>query len=210
MCAVIGAYLKHPTEEQINTLKHIFLQSQIRGRHATGYSILQNGKVITRKSAEPAQTFIHSHFAEIQPGEHTLQFAGHCRYSTSDLRYNQPIQVFDDFALVHNGVVDQRPPIHWSDWGYDLNTANDSELIYHCARNHGEPLKEFPDASMAVAELSVDKGLRWYRNVKRPLYSIKVKNGYFVCSTQDIALRAGLKNPVSCSPGVVYTQDGPE
>jgi hypothetical protein len=60
---------------------------------------------------------------------------------------------------------------------------------------------------MAVAELSL-KGIRWYRNGKRPLYYVKVSNGYFICSTADIALRAGLKKPVRCQPGWVYTPEG--
>lgn len=208
MCAIVGCYLEKPTPDQIKTLKRLFTESQIRGKHATGYSLLQNGKVVTRKAPEPAETFIQTHFAEVQPGDHTLQLAGHCRYSTSDLKYNQPIQVFDDFALAHNGVVDQRPPVYWKDWGYELATANDSELLYHCAHLDREPLVEFPEASMAVAELSSSRGLRWYRNGKRPLYTVKVENGFFICSTQNIAERAGLKKAKRCIPGVIYTPDG--
>lgn len=208
MCAIVGCYLEQPTSSQIQTLKQLFVESQIRGKHATGYSLLQNGKVITRKAPEPAQTFIRTHFAEIQPGDYTLQLAGHCRYSTSDLKYNQPIQIFNDFALVHNGVVDQRPPIYWKDWGYELTTANDSELLYHCAHSQNEPLLEFTEASMAVAELSSSRGLRWYRNGKRPLYAVKVTNGYFICSTKNIAERAGLSGAERCQPGVVYSAAG--
>jgi hypothetical protein len=37
---------------------------------------------------------------------------------------------------------------------------------------------------------------------------VKVPNGYFICSTADIALRAGLKKPTRCKPGVVYTPQG--
>jgi glutamine phosphoribosylpyrophosphate amidotransferase len=129
---------------------------------------------------------------------------GHCRYSTSNLKYNQPIQVFDDLAIAHNGVIDQRPPIYWNEYGYELQTANDSELVYQASHSGREPLEEFSEASMAVAELSASEGLRWYRNGKRPLYHSKERNGWFICSTLDIAVRAGLKNPRRCVPGVVY------
>ena len=85
----------------------------------------------------------------------------------------------------------------WGRYGYKLDTTNDSELIYHSK----EPLTEFPEASMAVAELHSNGTLRWYRNGKRPLY---MADGFFM-STKDIALRAGLRDPVRCEPGVIYT-----
>ena len=208
MCGVIGAYLESPTQEQIETLKALFVESGIRGLHASGYSVIRNGKVFTQKAPVPAHVFVESHFAELQPGDYTLQLIGHTRYSTSDLEYNQPIQVFDDCALAHNGVVDQRSAAHWVEYGYELTTLNDSELLYQACYAGNEPLIEFPKATMAVCELSVEKGLRWYRNSGRPLYYAKVANGYFICSTADIAKRAGLKRAKRCSPGTVYTPAG--
>jgi glutamine phosphoribosylpyrophosphate amidotransferase len=204
MCGVIGAYLESPTEQQIETLKRLFVESQVRGKHASGYSLIRNKRIFTQVAPLPAETFVQSHFAEVQPGDHTLQLVGHCRYSTSDLRYNQPLHIFDNFALVHNGVVDQRPPVYWKEHGYELSTSNDSELLYQARYAGREPLKEFPEASMAVVELSL-RGMRWYRNGKRPLYYVKVPNGYFICSTADIAHRAGLEKAERCKPGVVYT-----
>jgi len=208
MCGVIGAYLKSPTQEQIDTLKSLFVESGIRGLHASGYSVIRNGKVFTQKAPVPAHVFVESHFAELQSGDYTLQLIGHTRYSTSDLEYNQPIQVFDDCALAHNGVVDQRSPAHWVNYGYELTTLNDSELLYQSCYAGNEPLVEFPEATMAVCELSIEKGLRWYRNAGRPLYYVKVSNGYFICSTADIAKRAGLKRAKRCAPGTVYTPSG--
>lgn len=207
MCGVIGAYLESPTQEQIDTLKLLFVESGIRGLHATGYSVMRKGKVFTQKAPMPAYEFVNSHFAEVQPGDYILQLIGHTRYSTSDLKYNQPIQVFDDCALAHNGVVTQKPVEMWSSYGYELTTANDSELLYQARYSGREPLLEFPEATMAVCELSVSGGLRWYRNGGRPLYQIKVKNGYFLCSTADIAERAGLSGAVRCKPGVIYTPE---
>lgn len=207
MCGVIGAYLESPTQEQINTLKRLFVESRVRGKHATGYSTFQGGKLITRTAPISAEVFVNSHFAEVQPGDYELHLIGHTRYSTSDLRYNQPIQILDDFALAHNGVVDQRPPSYWGEYGYQMATDNDSELLYHCAAAGKEPLEEFPEASMAVCELRVLGGIAWYRNGKRPLYHAKVPNGWFICSTADIALRAGLEGAERCEPGVVYRRD---
>ena len=208
MCAILGAFLESPNQQQIETLKALFVESQVRGKHATGYSMIRNGRIFTQKAAIPAEAFIQSHFAEIQPGDYTLQLIGHCRYSTSDLRYNQPIQNLDDLSIVHNGVIDQRPAVYWKDWGYDLQTQNDSELIWHSAFQGREPLIEFPEASMAVGELHVEKGLRFYRNGKRPAWIVPQDKGFFVCSTADIAKRAGLKGAKRMVPGVIYTPEG--
>ena len=208
MCGIVGAYLESPSLKQIETLKLLFVESRVRGRHASGYSLTQSDKVVTRKATVSAETFVKSHFAEVQPGDHVLQLTGHTRYSTSDLKFNQPIQVFDDFALAHNGVVDQRPPVYWGEYGYELTTQNDSELLYQARYSGRQPLKEFPEASMAVCELHAKSGLAWYRNGKRPLYHIKVANGWFICSTADIARRAGLTGAKRCIPGVLYTPTG--
>ncbi len=205
MCGVIAAHLNSPTEEQVETLKRLFVESGVRGLHATGYSVIRNGRVFTQKASLPAHEFVNAHFAEVCPGDYTLQLIGHTRYSTSDLKYNQPIHVFDDYALAHNGVIDQRSPVYWKEYGYELSTSNDSELAYQCRHAGNEPLVEFAEASMAVVELSVTDGLRWYRNSKRPLYYVKVPNGFFIMSTEDIAKRAGLKKAQRCVPGVVYT-----
>lgn len=207
MCAIVGCYLESPTPNQIETLKRLFVESQIRGKHATGYTLVRNSKLFSQVAPLPAESFIQSHFAEVQPGDYTLQLIGHCRYSTSDLQYNQPLHIFDDLALAHNGVVDQRSPVYWKEYGYELATSNDSELLYQARHAGNEPLKEFPEASMAVAELGL-KGLRWYRNGKRPLYYSRTTNGVFICSSADIALRAGLRKPQRCKPGWIYTPKG--
>ncbi len=208
MCAIVGCYLESPTQTQVEMLKRFFIESQIRGKHATGYSVLQNNRIFTQVAPLPAEDFVQGHFAEIQPGDYTLQLVGHCRYSTSDLRYNQPLHIFDDLAIAHNGVVTQEPAGTWHRFGYELSTTNDSELIYQARHAGNEPLIEFPEASMAVAELSLSDGFRFYRNGKRPLYYARVTNGVFVCSTADIARRAGFKRPQRCRPGWVYNSGG--
>lgn len=208
MCGIIGAYLESPSEEQIGTLKRLFVESGIRGLHATGYSMIRNGRIFTQKAPVPAYEFVNTHFAEVQPGDYTLQLIGHTRYSTSDLKYNQPLHNLDELSIVHNGVIDQRPAVHWKDWGYELQTQNDSELVWHSAFQEREPLIEFPEASLAVCELHVKRGLRFYRNGKRPAWIAPQANGFFVCSTKDIAERAGLRKAKRMIPGVVYTPQG--
>jgi len=207
MCAVIGCYLQQPTKEQIETLKRIFLESQIRGRHATGLSVLKNNKPWSIVLPQPAEVMVEQFQWGSLSSEGTLALIGHCRYSTSDLRYNQPLRT-DNVAIVHNGVITQDPPELWDRYGYELETSNDSELLLRSVVAGNEPLTEFVNASIAALELHKGGKMRWYRNVKRPLYTTKVDNGYFITSTKDIALRAGLVNPSRAKPGVVYTATG--
>jgi glutamine phosphoribosylpyrophosphate amidotransferase len=206
MCAVVGCSLTDPTKAQLETLQKLFLESQIRGRHQTGLAVVKSEKVERFVVDGDAHVLVERFSWSDLPSE-KLELVGHCRYSTSDLRFPQPIQTENDFALCHNGVVTQEPPSTWGRFGYELSTSNDSELFYHCRGKGGNPLEEFPDASAAVCELSTKTGLTWYRNHKRPLYYSKVENGVFVCSTADIAFRAGLRGVQSCQPGTFYTEE---
>jgi len=205
MCGIVSAYLEKPTEANIETLKALFIEGQIRGRHQTGLAYKDGTKikrfVVEGDGKKLVEEFDWGQLLELE----TLELIGHNRYSTSDLRYPQPIQIFEDFALCHNGVVTQESPVMWKRFGYELSTTNDSEILYQSSYAGNEPLLEFPTATMAVCELHLKKGLRWYRNGGRPLYFNRVPNGVFICSTADIALRAGLKRPRLCVPGWVYT-----
>ena len=122
-----------------------------------------------------------------------LYLIGHCRYSTSDLRFNQPIQTNPDLAIVHNGVVTQELPHNWEYlYGYQTETANDSELINRTLEAGLDPQDIWADSSLSVIELRSDKSMKAYRNGKRPLYRTQMHNGTIFTSTKDIAIRAGL------------------
>ena len=204
MCGVIGAFLERPTLEDFDKLKRVFIESSIRGLHATGLSYLQDGKIYTIKEAVPARNFealdrLH-HFID---SDSNLYMIGHCRYSTSDLEFNQPI-ANDNIAIVHNGVISQELPENWKElYGYDCTTKNDSELILRCIEAGKTPTSEFADMSMSVVELHSNRTMNHYRNGKRPLYVSTMPNGRIVTSTRDIAIRSGLSNvsKVGCSGG---------
>lgn len=193
MCAVIGAYLENPKAKDFDILEKVFRESSIRGLHATGVSWVRDGIIHTHISAKPAEQFLQEF-----PLEHTinedgnLYLIGHCRYSTSDLEYNQPLWN-DDIAVVHNGVVSQEMPENWKKlYGYDCKTRNDTELILQTLVAGKSPLSEFSYSSMSVVELYKEKTLRFYRNGKRPIYFTSVDGGGIITSTKDIAVRAGL------------------
>ena len=211
MCAVIGCVINKPTKQDFALLKRVFIESKIRGMHATGMAFLPHWKkgVEIISSARPAHEFVFLHMHDdnlhsMTNADGTLYLIGHCRYSTSDLEYNQPIGG-DDKAIVHNGVITQELPEKWKDlYGYDCITKNDSELVLHSS----DPLREFPDMSMAVCSLTKEKELISYRNGKRPIYLTELDNGYIITSTEDIAIRAGLKNPQEIPMNVYYKLSG--
>ena len=193
MCAVIGAVLKSPTKEDFQMIKRVFLESKIRGMHATGMSYLPkwSREITTIKESRPANefAFIHLHddnLRDMVNEDGILYLIGHCRYSTSDLEYNQPLG-HSTKSIVHNGVITQELPENWEQlYGYKCMTKNDSELILHS----DNPLKEFSHMSMGAIELTNDRKVRAYRNGKRPLYLTSLANGCIITSTEDIINRA--------------------
>jgi glutamine phosphoribosylpyrophosphate amidotransferase len=203
MCAVIGAILQKPTLQDFDMLHRVFLESKIRGMHATGISYVKNDRVVTEKHPVPANEFPFN-FAEYVNEDGNLYLIGHCRYSTSDLEYNQPIGN-DLHSIVHNGVISQELPERWKElYNYDCETKNDSELVLH---SHS-PLEEFPDMSMGVCELTNDKKLLAYRNGKRPLYLTSISNGCIITSTADIPKRAEVEGfPINLLPNHYTTFD---
>ena len=187
MCSIIGAIIKDPTKDDFNMIRRVFHESRIRGMHATGMSILYNNKIMTFKEPVPADEFRHlDDLEEMVNVDNILYLIGHCRYSTSDLEYNQPL-ANEKKSIVHNGVITQELPENWNKfYQYTFETKNDSELVLHS----DDPLREFPDASMAVCELYDDGRLRFYRNGKRPLYLTNLPNGSIITSTADVPKRA--------------------
>ena len=206
MCGVIGISMQ---EANLDLVREIFKQSMIRGKHATGLTYVSEGVLKTHKEGISADNFLDTFdLDQVVDTDGSVTMIGHIRYSTSDLRYNQPFSN-DDLSIVHNGVISQEDP---STWMYETETANDSELILR-AREFGEtPLNFFRPASMAVVELHKDKTLIGYRNEARPLWYSAVEGGIIFTSTKDIALRSGwiqrrslrLTYPLKCSMFTEY------
>lgn len=210
MCAVIGAILLKPTKQDFALLRRGFHESRIRGMHATGISFLPNwgDGIVTIKEPIPADQFVDKHLhddnlQDMVADDGNLYMIGHCRYSTSDLEYNQPM-FHTEKSIVHNGVITQELPENWKEiYGYDCITKNDSELVLHS----NDPLREFSHMSMGVCELYKDKRIRFYRNGKRPLYLTNMPNGCIITSTADIAARAGIGQAIDVNLNQYITFD---
>lgn len=194
MCGVIGIAIKDFTKEDCDLVRSLFIQSMIRGKHSTGVSYVKNGKVVTLKEPIPANEFIRKQDVyDWRNEDGNLYCIGHVRYSTSDLRYNQPIAT-EELSIVHNGVISQRHPDDWESlYGYKTETHNDSELILRCMENNENPLIKFHPASMSVCKIDKNKVISAFRNEARPLYMALMERGVVFASTKDIIRRSGFK-----------------
>ena len=203
MCGLVGAILQQPTEQDLELLRRCVLEASIRGRHATGFAWVHKRKIQIEKAALPADSFLEKFgsLTQLLNEDGNLYFLAHTRYSTSDLKFNQPLGD-EKFAIAHNGVVSQEPKAKWEKlYGYSCDTGNDSELLLQALKHKHSPLEKFPDCSAAVIELHSTKQIRAYRNGKRPLYFAFRSNGIVITSTADIGKRAGSKEMVPLSAG---------
>lgn len=191
MCAVIGAITlngKPFDHDDVQVLIELFRQSKIRGRHATGVSYVSNHEVITIKHPIPGDEFVEKVDLQFELQGRSAMI-GHCRYSTSDLEYNQPI-ADKELSIVHNGVVTQEDPSKWNEhFKMTCISKNDSEIFFNLLKEGKQPFSSLPDASGAVLVLNNKSGLKVFRNGKRPLWKAYNKNIMIFGSTKDILIR---------------------
>ena len=203
MCGVIGVHLRDVSHDDLDLVGALFRESMIRGKHATGATYLKEEHLITIKESIPADQFMDKwDIADWCDGT-TLRMIGHIRYSTSDLRFNQPFQN-EYVAIAHNGVISQDPDV----WEFETEKENDSELILKAIENKENPLQFYGNRSMAVTQITHLGSVTGYRNHERPLWYAERDNGIFFASTEDILDRAGILGAVKCEPFVKYIYDG--
>lgn len=210
MCGVIGVWLERSTTsrgvlDNVKLVDNIFRQSMIRGKHATGVSYIKDGEIHTIKEGIPCDLFLEKYpISSMVNEDGGIYLVGHIRYSTSDLRYNQPFSN-GELSIVHNGVISQEDK---STWKYETETSNDSELILKSFEANKHPLTDFSPASMAVCTITKDKTLTAFRNEARPLWHSEMDNGLVFASTKDILNRSGIAHPFRCQMYSTYTYNG--
>lgn len=212
MCAIIGIFCPKPEKTTQRILDSLLGQSQIRGKHATGISyIFGDNELMTISESIPSKELLP--LGMEMPEGLPLSLIGHCRYSTSDLEYNQPIATGRD-SIVHNGVITQKHPIQWKEeFGYECKTKNDSELILRAIESGIHPLKKFPNSSIAAIHLDNAGTLRFYRNGFRPLWWCEYEGSFIIASTKDILKRcfedvfgtSEFLKVYKCIPGIEYS-----
>ena len=168
------------------------IESRIRGKHASGVA-WYDGKGI-QSLVQPIA--IYELVTKIDWNKLVINgkvtMIAHARYSTSNIKYNQPI-IGESMAVVHNGVITQSDPQTWeSQYGYKCESQNDSELILRAVEKNDNPLTKFPTSSIAAIILDDRGQLSYMRNSQRPLWMGKIGEGRVYASTYDILHRAGV------------------
>lgn len=185
MCGVLGLYCKTGINQKL--FKILLQQSMIRGKHATGIAWNDKSKLKYEIFADSADKYN-------LPKIKTDMLIAHCRYSTSDLEYNQPI-IDDNLAVVHNGVITQSDPKSWNKtYSMKFKTKNDSEIILRHWQRNIHPLSIEGSMSVIVLDLKEKPVMHFFRNEQRPLYWAEYDKHYIISSTKDILFRSGIKN----------------
>lgn len=194
MCAIIGFESDNVTEQDLQVLKRAMIASRIRGKHASGVAWFNGEKICCEKQPLSIDRFLQDFDLHKIVYTGKVKMIAHARYSTSDLKYNQPIVSYsEEIAIAHNGVVTQETPENWEAiFGYKCETKNDSELLLQAIQNKDDVFEKFPSASIAMLILNKN-GVKGIRNGKRPLWCGKLGAGTLTCSTFDILVKAGVE-----------------
>ena len=192
MCGVVGFISRNVMKEDIEIVKNVMRESSIRGKHASGIAWSKNNKIHSIVKSIPIDELVEEiNWNEVIDGKNVSMIA-HARYSTSSIKYNQPI-IGDQYAIVHNGVITQSPPDQWeNEFNIKCKTENDSELLLRCWENGNDWYELFPDSSIASILLDKEGNLIPVRNKLRPLWLGKLGYGLVYASTYDILHRSGV------------------
>lgn len=195
MCGIVGFYSKNVTNSDLEILRKVMSETVIRGKHASGISWWKPDQTIqVIKHAIPITELLKKIDLADYVYDGKISIISHARYSTSDIKYNQPLSS-EHMAIAHNGVISQQPPNTWANtYGYECTTKNDSELLLRCLECGDNPLEIFPDASIAVVILHSNGTLECIRNSRRPLWCGRIGDGTVYASTFDILNRAGVQD----------------
>ena len=202
MCGIIGFVCHHEaTSNDLDVLKKIMTESTIRGKHASGIAWCENSTIQSVVKPISIDKLVEEFDWNRLLKLHSVSLIAHARYSTSNIKYNQPI-IGKSMAIVHNGVITQSEPNTWKkQYGYSCKTKNDSELILRALESGHNPLEIFCDSSISALILNTDGLVIPMRNRQRPLWMGKTNDGAYVyASTYDILNRAGAQFIVSALP----------
>lgn len=206
ICGIVGFKGSCVTSNDLEVLKQVMIESRIRGMHASGIAWFDGKGLQSFVKPIPIDRLVEQFdFTELSV-DGSISMIAHARYSTSDIRYNQPI-VGEKLAIAHNGVLTQSNPDTWEEtYGYKCKTQNDSELLLHMLEDGNPPEEVLRTSSIAALTLDGTTGeLVPLRNSLRPLWTGKVGNSTIYASTYDILNRAGVSDISKVKP--VRNQD---
>ena len=191
MCAIIGFISTNPSDEAIQTLKKLFVESKIRGKHAYGFT---TGDVTVKE---------HSLKSLLDGIGRPNVLIGHCRYSTSgdykDHANNQPLR-YKNEHMVFNGTIDMRTKAEMErDYNIVMNSDNDGEIMLQSIAR-----QKLLKGNITFAGLFMEhKTVFALRNKDRPAYWAEKHDAIYIGSTADIMKRCLLR-PHELQPYELY------
>jgi hypothetical protein len=173
MCGIFGLVVEGEfNEKHAKLTEALLLESQVRGRHATGVTWSSGtAPMVTVKQPVPATEFVKTHLS-MPLGEVGVRVLGHCRYSTSgdweDNANNQPLES-REVSLVHNGLVSMGTKEEFEhQYGVRTHSYNDSEVILqHVLR----ALQAGPSVTLVDA---LGKALHRIHRVEPPIFALGI------------------------------------
>ncbi len=212
MCGILG-YSGNVAEgtwhETYDLLTALFLESEKRGRDATGFVARTEpfknpmaSDVVLSKQPVPARRFVadDSSWRALRHRRCSMVL-GHVRFAT----HGSPEQSFNNHPLVgrrglylvHNGVLSGHEA-NAERLGLELTTGCDSETILRLAEAQhpslglNDALRELSGSMTAVVYNSSSDWLYFARNAGRPLWLLKLKNrkAWWFASTREILVAA--------------------
>ena len=197
-------------------LTELLIVSEVRGTDAAGFAAVdRHGEIVMDKRPLRSRVFASKSVEWNRLFSPSLLVA-HCRAAThgsphtGDNRNNHPF-VGDGVAVVVNGVARNYREIA-DDHNLALTTECDSEVVLRLVERHDQPASGLRIAlhelsgGIAAAVLDARRRVVWIaRDEARPAWMLKLAGleGTFVCSTQDIAVRALRRTFGSSSSGLV-------
>lgn len=131
MCGITGYYTKGNGKLYLDSL---LVNSQVRGRDATGVAFVKDGEIVYVKSPMDATEFIkEKHYTHFIGGEYNPTISiGHTRAFTkgrpSNNLNNHPLISDLGFALIHNGVITNDDAL-FEEFKLERQGEVDSEVI---------------------------------------------------------------------------------
>lgn len=195
---MIAFFSPEPRLRHLENVCRLFDQSQIRGRHAFGFSVWEENKghrdnIRTFKSHELLRVKKEIMDYRYTPPEILI---GHNRYSTSgdwkDHGNNQPVHI-QGISMVFNGVITQsEKSVYETVYKKTFSTENDGEIFSRKVLDGEDWVRFVANGSFSFAGLFVRNGEAYaIRNKNRPLYMGNDMGGVFFASTKNIFERAG-------------------
>lgn len=206
MCGIYG-YIGKPSAKALALFQIMGVESEIRGKHATGYYGISGDEVITAKAPLPANEFFKTELFTVLHENTPSMLIGHNRFAThGDPKINENNHPFtsERFGFIHNGVVGSVEIDNYVK--SKVKTECDSENIFRFfltkfSAFHDKvsaiqsTLNHFDSGSLACAMIdNQDRSLYLFRNAGNPInYAYIKKLGIIAFASTEEILATSLK-----------------